>query len=100
MGTGWHDSDRRTELPPDWPIIRARIWARDGGRCQWPTDTGTCGWPGRDVDHRHDPHDHRDTNLWVLCGWHHDRKTAAEGNASRRRISSKRPPERHPGLIG
>ncbi|HEX6968620.1 MAG TPA: HNH endonuclease [Micromonosporaceae bacterium] len=99
MGTGWHGSNRRAELPPDWPAIRARIWARDHGRCQWPTDTGPCHWPGRDVDHRADPHDHSDTNLWVLCGWHHDRKTAAEGNAARRRFSTKRPPEPHPGLL-
>lgn len=98
MGTGWAGSDRRSQLPADWDRIRARVWARDNGTCQWPVDSDVCGWAGRDVDHRDDPEDHTDPNLWVLCGWHHDRKTAAEGNAARPRYSRSRPAEPHPGL--
>lgn len=99
MGGSWEGSDRCGELPADWAKTRAAIWRRDAGRCQWPGPDGPCGWAGRDVDHKQRGNDHSDANLWVLCGWHHDRKTAREGNQARTRVSRQRPAERHPGLI-
>lgn len=100
----WEGSNRRAELPPDWYTkVRPRILGRDGERCQWPTETGLCLAPANQVDHKNDPHDHSDDNLWALCAHHHGRKTAGEGNAARTRqgrVSSLRPRERHPGLKG
>lgn len=96
----WAGSTRRAELPPDWDtVIRPRILARDGHRCTWTTDYKRCREQASDVDHRGDPHDHSDANLRSLCGWHHDRKSSAEGNAARTRLTMRHPPERHPGLL-
>lgn len=100
MSNRWAGSNRRAELPANWRTIRARIWERDGGRCQMPAPGGgVCGWRGRDVDHIQAGNDHSDGNLRVLCGWHHDRKSSSEGNAARRRPTSTRRPEQHPGLM-
>ncbi|WP_054050704.1 HNH endonuclease [Alloactinosynnema sp. L-07] len=94
----WAGSTRRDTLPPDWAERVAQVKARDRGRCQWPEHGTTCGQPGRDVDHIHGRHNHSLTNLRLLCGWHHDRKSSAEGNATRVRHTNRRPPEPHPGL--
>lgn len=105
MSGGWKDSNRRRELPPDWPRIRQRIIARDAGVCQWPEPDGTrrngfgepiCGAPGRDVDHRIRGNDHRDANLQLLCRDHHARKSAAEGGNTHTPLH--RPKSRHPAL--
>lgn len=102
MPGGWSDSNRRAELPPNWASeIRPRILERDGYRCTaiLRNNGRRCPDKATDVDHVGDRHDHCDENLASLCEWHHDRKSSAEGNAARKRISSRRPPERHPGLL-
>lgn len=94
----WATSDRRSRLPRDWSARVARIRIRDRGVCQWSDDNGgICGAQGRDVDHIIPGDDHADANLWLLCGPHHDAKTAAE--ASEARWRHKRRPEPHPGII-
>lgn len=100
----WSSSDRKAELPPDWDARAERVRRRDGERCQWPRPdrrTGICGSPGRDVDHRLDPHDHRDEALWTLCRWHHTQKTQQESAEARRALLAKtqHPVERAPGLL-
>lgn len=96
----WQGSNRRQELPPDWEtVIRPRILARDGYQCRWLDDGVRCTYKATDIDHIGDKHDHRDENLRALCGWHHKKRTAQQGNAARRRIPEKRRPERHPGLL-
>ena len=111
----WAGSRRRDELPADWvPVVRPAVLARDGYRCTWLDgypDGGherylagryhthqRCQQPARDVDHVGDRHDHRPESLRSLCGWHHDRRSSAQGNAARRRPSNRRPVEEHPGL--
>lgn len=94
----WASSNRRDRLPPNWPVIRRRIWVRDRGLCQMPVDTGgLCGAPARDVDHRIRGDNHADANLWCLCGPCHDEKTQAEAQAAR--VFTNRPTETHPGLL-
>lgn len=101
----WERSDRRQELPPDWPTTRRRIFHRDGYRCTWRDIYGKrCEEPATDVDHIKRGNDHRDSNLRSLCGWHHDKKSAAEGGqaaaAVRRQHDKKfRRTETHPGLL-
>ena len=88
----WSSSHRDERFNPDWPRVRAMILERDGHRCQWPVkdDYGNvrlCGRYGNEVDHKvrnpvHD--DDRPENLWVLCRWHHQRKTEGESSEVRR----------------
>lgn len=75
----WEQSNRRSELPPDWEHRRARVLRRDGHRCV------QCGAPANEVDHRDDPMDHAYTNLQTLCHPCHATKTKAEAAAGRRR---------------
>lgn len=90
----WDSSNRKSELPADWPQRRRRVGDRDGWRCQWPrTGRGICGSPARDCDHREGSHDHRDEALWMLCRFHHNRKTQGESAEARREIIAK---TRHP----
>jgi 5-methylcytosine-specific restriction enzyme A len=98
---GWETSDRRGRLPKDWPAIRVRVKRRDKGLCQEISpDTGLiCGEPGTDVDHINPGDDHSMSNLQLLCGWHHERKTIRERPKRRPQASRKRAPERHPGLL-
>ncbi|GAA2108105.1 HNH endonuclease [Streptomyces synnematoformans] len=98
---------RALPMPKGWDRIRARILRRDHHRCQWPTGTtpaGICGEPANQVDHKigaaTGTDDHSDTNLWALCQWHHDRKTAHEASAIAHALPPRdRPREPHPGLI-
>lgn len=99
MSGRWAGSQRRTELPPDWPAIRARILDRDAHRCRG-IDGRPCGQPATDVDHIGDRHDHSPSNLQALCRDCHGRKSAREGNAARWAVRERRPVERHPGLLG
>lgn len=99
----WDTSTRRSRLPRGWATIRKRILQRDRHRCQHPADQHPgliCAQPATDVDHkRRDGGDH-DDNLWSLCREHHKRKTSAEAAAARAaRPTTRRPPERHPGLL-
>ena len=94
----WAGSARRSTLPGDWGERRQRILDRDRGRCQWREGGTLCGEHATEVDHVRRGNDHSDANLRALCDWHHGRKSSAEGNAARVRLSNKRAPERHPGL--
>lgn len=101
MGSQWAGSTRRKRLPGNWPSLRKKVWQRDCGLCQWPVGSDICGRAGRDIDHRQRGDDHSLGNLWVLCAFHHAKKTAAEGNAARavRRLSGRYPAEKHPGRL-
>ncbi|BDI23537.1 hypothetical protein L3i23_23130 [Herbiconiux sp. L3-i23] len=100
---GWKGSNRRAQLPTDWPQIRAAILDRDSHRCQHVrTDTGQrCLRPARQVDHYVPGNDHRPSNLRALCDWHHNQKSGREGGtasvAARRARKPKSP--QHPGLL-
>ncbi|WP_432160763.1 HNH endonuclease [Streptomyces sp. NRRL F-5630] len=99
MSGGWAGSDRRTELPPDWPVIRADVLDRDGHRCRWREHGTVCGKHATEVDHIRPGNDHRPENLQALCREHHAIKSSREGNAARWAVRRQRPAERHPGLI-
>lgn len=102
---GWKGSNRREELPPNWPSIRIRILARDGHRCVHRDIYGhRCTEVATDVDHIRPGNDHSDANLRSLCSWHHDRKSAREGAqavaAARKYHARKfRREEPHPGAL-
>jgi hypothetical protein len=100
MAGKWQGSNRRTTLPRNWPELRQQVMRRDGYRCTaLQRDEARCPEPGTDVDHIGDPNDHSLENLRLLCSWHHDRKSSAQGNAARTRPPSlRRPTEQHPGL--
>jgi 5-methylcytosine-specific restriction protein A len=94
----WEGSTRRRRLPNDWQRRRQDVLRRDNHSCRWTDDGQRCGAPATEVDHiRRDEGDGQD-NLRALCTWHHRRKSSAEGNASRTRLTSRRPPEAHPGM--
>lgn len=96
----WEGSDRAARLPSDWAVRRLRILRRDGYRCQVPLDAGPrCLEPAGEVDHIEHGDNHEPENLRAICRWHHGKKTAAEGNAARRPVSRRRPPEAHPGML-
>lgn len=86
-------------LPKDWKKIRARILARDGHRCTWTTEGKRCPEVATEVDHVLGRDNHDDTNLRSLCEWHHKRRTSAQGNAARKRVTQAYPKEKHPGVI-
>jgi 5-methylcytosine-specific restriction protein A len=86
-------------LPPNWPTITKHIHARDGHRCTAQRRDGTrCPAPSTDIDHIGSRDNHTPANLQALCAWHHARKTAQQGNTARRPVTTRRPPEQHPGL--
>ncbi len=98
----WAGSNRRAELPPDWPQRRARILHRDAHRCTATMSDGSrCTWPATDVDHIEQGNDHSDTALTSLCRWHHQQKSSSEGAAARKAqggyLTQRRSPEPHPG---
>jgi hypothetical protein len=98
----WESSNRKSELPSDWDAVRQRIGDRDGWRCRWPRSRGgECGQPANQCDHKEPGSDHSDSNLWMLCRWHHNRKTQEESTAGKRALADKgrHPVERHPGLL-
>lgn len=91
----WSESTRAARLPPNWPRIRARILRRDP-LCK------VCGQRlSTEVDHIEPGDDHDETNLQGICSPCHAIKSAREGGraAAARRISARRPPVPHPGLI-
>lgn len=100
MSGKWASSRRRDQLPKDWKKIRERILARDGYRCtETLSDNSRCTEPATDVDHIERGNDHSEANLRSLCGHHHRKKSAAEGNAARPKAPPlRRPSEPHPGL--
>ena len=100
----WNGSDRRKRLPANWEVIRRRILRRDGHQCTHIDETGKrCTERATDVDHITPGDDHRDENLQSLCGYHHRKKSGAEGAqavaANRRRADARfRRQEAHPGI--
>jgi 5-methylcytosine-specific restriction protein A len=98
MPGGWATSNRAARLPANWATeIQPAILQRDGHQCCIRWDDG-CQGVATEVDHIHRGDDHRPENLQAACSWCHGRKSSAEGNAARIRYSTKRKPERHPGL--
>jgi 5-methylcytosine-specific restriction enzyme A len=103
--SGWANSDRRQRLPDNWPSIVRRIKRRDGNQCREIMPNGVrCPEVGTDVDHVIPGDDHRDSNLRLLCEWHHQRKSSREGGQAaakkRRKNATKfRRDEAHPGLL-
>jgi len=91
---------RSAPLPTDWPLIQRRILERDGHRCtELLSDDTRCRREATDVHHMGDANDHRDAMLRAVCGWHHDRLTAAKANAARVRKTTRFPSEKHPGVM-
>lgn len=97
---GWASSNRRDELPPDWPQRRQRVLDRDAHQCTWVEAGVRCSARATDVDHAGDRMDHSEASLRSLCDPHHKRKTQAEAAAARAAKSRRRPPPPHPGLVG
>ena len=94
----WATSNRAARLPANWRTeIRPAVLARDGYQCQIQWDDG-CEGTATEVDHIQRGDNHHPANLQSACHWCHARKSSAEGRAAQRRWSSKRKPERHPGL--
>jgi 5-methylcytosine-specific restriction protein A len=98
MPGNWAGSNRRSRLPANWDALRA-----EAHRLNPQHICHVCGRPGGDqLDHIIRGDDHRQSNLdWIhqntppyTC---HRRKSSAEGNAAKKRVSINRPPERHPG---
>jgi len=116
MPGNWEGSHRRADLPDDWAERKTYVWQRDQGLCQWPMNLDThlvhdpaqfaldhlerCGQPARDVDHIQHGNNHDLDNLQLLCGWHHDRKSSAEGNTAKTKAAQARKAKaKHPGLL-
>lgn len=94
----WEGSTRRDRLPSNWKAIRLAVLERDGHRCQIRDDG--CEVVAVEVDHiEAGKDDHRMEALQAACTWCHGRKSSREGAAARGpRVSTRRRPEKHPGL--
>lgn len=99
--SNWSSSNRRSQLPPDWPSLRLQRFALDNWTCvdcdyRDHTETGI----GLECDHIGDPHDHRLEQLRTRCAPHHRARTLAQATAGRAaRPKQNRPVPRHPGLL-
>lgn len=94
----WASSTRRQRLPANWATeIVPAVMTRDGHRCRIRWDEG-CEIEATEVDHKQRGDDHRMVNLQAACSWCHGKKSSAEGHAARKYLSTRRRPERHPGL--
>lgn len=92
-------AEKGRDLPPNWDALVAAVKHRDGGRCKWTLPSGArCPRPGTDVDHKGDPNDHSLRNLRLLCGDHHNWRTARQGVQARKDRKAKkfRRDEDHP----
>jgi len=96
MRRAWATSQRRQQLPPDWPKIRRQVERRAGGRCEWITNGTRCTDRGTDCDHIDDPDNHHPDNLRWLCGPHHTEHTLEQNAARRARL--RLPVQPHPGV--
>lgn len=99
MSGNWEGSTRASRLPHNWKAIRQLVIERDHGRCQEHMRDGTpCQDAGTEVDHIEAGDNHTLDNLRLLCTWHHKKKSSAEGNSARIRLTEQHPKESHPGL--
>lgn len=95
----WDNSDRRSELPKDWPRRRSFVLLRDEYRCtERDQYDRRCSRFATDVDHIQPGANHDPANLRSVCRHHHNQKSSQEGNAARRRFTKKHPKEKHPGM--
>lgn len=64
---------RRRQPIEVWHVTRARIWARDGGLCQYPGGEHPVSLEECHVDHIQSGKlgTNEDSNLRVLCRYHH-----------------------------
>lgn len=122
MSGKWASSTRRSELPADWPAIRAAVARRAHGQCEWvgepiaddqpsashpePSTNHRCTNAGTDCDHRdnrNNRNNHSINALQWLCHAHHAHKTQAEAQAAadeqRALLSHPATRAKHPGLI-
>lgn len=99
---GWESSDRKSRLPRDWYHRRNKVLARDNYRCRARLQDGKrCPNEATDADHVRSGDNHSLSNLQALCGYHHGKKSSAEGiaamNEIRQEVSQRfRSEEQHP----
>lgn len=99
MSGRWASSNRRAELPADWPERRFRVRLRAGGRCEAVDDGVRCPAMGSECDHIVRGNNHALSNLQWLCAGHHGAKTRAEALAAlMARPRMRRAVEQHPAL--
>lgn len=84
MSGGWRGrsaTNRKAELPANWPRLRDDQLQADGFRCRWILPSGKrCTNKASDVDHAGSKWDH--SKLRSLCEVHHSKRTAKQGNAA------------------
>ena len=96
----WSSSNRKARLPADWETRRRKVRARAQDQCEWTDELGRCTAEGTDCDHIEAGDDHSLSNLQWLCSFHHSLKTRRESAAAnRRRLTARRAPEAHPGIV-
>ena len=96
MSGGWAGSNRKAELPPDWPRIRKEVLVRDDYRCVATLPSGArCPKKATDVDHIGSKWVHAKWNLRSLCHKHHQDHTEDQA-VEARKPRGRRLPERHP----
>jgi len=99
MSGQWADSNRRAELPTDWPQRREAVKARAGGRCEVTMRNGTrCRDKGTECHHLGDKTDHSLPMLQWICHWHHAIETARQASAASNIVTNQYPKGTHPGL--
>ena len=91
MASRWRSGgyDRKSDLPNNWPKIRAAVRRRSGGQCeQIRPETGQrCLNKATEVHHAVHREDHRVESLADLCAachMEHTRREQAEGYAKMR----------------
>lgn len=104
MSGKWSSSTRRSELPADWPAIRAAVARRARGQCEHAHDDGTrCSEQGTECDHINGRNNHTLTNLQWLCHQHHAEKTQREAREAaaiaQAKLTHPSLTKRHPGLL-
>jgi 5-methylcytosine-specific restriction enzyme A len=92
----WAGSTRRQRLPSDWPKRVAAVKRRAQGRCEEQHHAVGCDGKGRDVDHKVQGDDHSLSNLQLLSGPCHDRKTRLDNGYV---AAVRGPAEAHPGRV-
>ena len=72
----WGEGAHGRAMPPGWPATRARIMARDHGRCR------NCGAPATEVHHA-EPGSEDDATLAALCSTCHEIITIGQALGAR-----------------